>query len=728
MEMEKMFGSAKWISSEEEYSEGGVIIRRHFFAKDKESAFLTLIGLGTFEVFINGARVSEDYFLPLNSEYENCGEPQGEELSYRIYAVEYDVSKYLNDGDNLLAVHLGYGWYTGTNLWGECYKKYGGKKLIYKMRLGCGEAMREIYSSGEESYVPSYLISGNMHHGEVQDFRSWNSEALLARFFDKDLPRVKFVSPVKSDYLFTDCPPDRVSESILPTLIYKKGDFAIYDVGKNTSAIPVLNLRGKRGDAVEVVFSEDILPSEDALDPERIHSQKMTFICDGERREAKPSFTWFGFRYFSIKGDALPVRVDVIHSSVRQASAFTSDSPVLNWIYSAFVNSQLSNMHRGIPSDCPHIERLGYTGDGQLTSRSVMMTLATKSFYKKWIGDISDCQDKKTGHVQYTAPYVLAGGGPGGWGSAIVTVPYEYWRAYGETDVLYENFDGMLAYLDYLDAHSKYGLVSDGLPCTWCLGDWCTPPDQSNLTAKFVNTYFYVKSAERIIEIAHAIGREEVIQNIEARMNTAKAAINEFYYNGTRDNTYLGNVKGASAFALDIGLGNSVTEEKLVRYYTENPYYDTGIFGTEVVTRVLFERGYPNVALSILTASEPHGFGKWMSDGRTSLLEYWGGKRSHNHPMFGAVTALLFEYILGIRQEKNSAGYEKIIISPSCTKTVKFAKGHIDTVKGRISVEYKSSDERTKYKISIPDGASAKLILPSKEEIPLSSGENLFES
>ena len=162
----------------------------------------------------------------------------------------------------------------------------------------------------------------------------------FARFFDKDLPRVKLVSPVKSDYLFTDCPPDRVSESILPTLIYKKGDFAIYDVGKNTSAIPVLNLCGKRGDAVEVVFSKDILPSKDALDPERIHSQKMTFICDGERREVAPCFTWFGFRYFDIEGDAEAVCVKVIHSDVAVNSTFECDNETLNWVYKTFLHTK----------------------------------------------------------------------------------------------------------------------------------------------------------------------------------------------------------------------------------------------------------------------------------------------------------------------------------------------------------------------------------------------------
>ena len=49
-----------------------------------------------------------------------------------------------------------------------------------------------------------------------------------------------------------------------------------------------------------------------------------------------------------------------------------------------------------------------------------------KKVYRKWLEDISDCQDINNGHVQHTAPFNGGGGGPSGWGGAIVTVPYEY--------------------------------------------------------------------------------------------------------------------------------------------------------------------------------------------------------------------------------------------------------------------------------------------------------------
>ena len=70
-------------------------------------------------------------------------------------------------------------------------------------------------------------------------------------------------------------------------------------------------------------------------------------------------------------------------------------------------------MHGSFPSDCPHRERLGYTGDGQITAQAAMLTLGSKEFYRKWIRDILDCQDPESGLIQHTAPFLGGGGGVG---------------------------------------------------------------------------------------------------------------------------------------------------------------------------------------------------------------------------------------------------------------------------------------------------------------------------
>ena len=68
MKKEQLFGEAKWISASVDNIESAILIRRPFEVSDFESARLRVIGLGTFVAYMNGERISEDYFLPMNSE------------------------------------------------------------------------------------------------------------------------------------------------------------------------------------------------------------------------------------------------------------------------------------------------------------------------------------------------------------------------------------------------------------------------------------------------------------------------------------------------------------------------------------------------------------------------------------------------------------------------------------------------------------------------------------
>jgi alpha-L-rhamnosidase len=285
----------------------------------------------------------------------------------------------------------------------------------------------------------------------------------------------------------------------------------------------------------------------------------------------------------------------------------------------------------------------------------------------------------------------------------------------------------MQEFLRFLDEHSEYDLVTSFKEGRWCLGDWCTPVKWT-LPTPFVNTYFRVWTTEKVIEIARLIGREEDIPKMQADIARCKKAINTVYFNAfERDDTFLANAQGAAAFALGIGLGTENTKQKFIDYYDELGYYDTGIFATELVTRRLFELGRADVAFKLLTAEEPHGFGRWRKIGSTTLREYWGEVcRSYSHPMFGAVVATFFEYILGIKQTPDSAGYKRVVISPEYIASLDSAKGHIKTPLGRVGVEYTTKDGKRTYKVTVPKGMEATFVTRGKESRVLCEGENVI--
>ena len=454
---------------------------------------------------------------------------------------------------------------------------------------------------------------------------------------------------------------------------------------------------------------------------------------------AQPEFTWFGFRCFEILGDAHPEGVKVVHADVPVTATFESDNETLNWIFRTFVHTMLCNMHTGHPSDCPHLERRGYTGDGQLTCHAVLSLMDAKAFYEKWLQDIADGQDKISGHIQYTAPYIYSGGGPGGWGCAIVEVPYQLYRHYGEKEILAKYYGNMLRYIDYLEAHSEFGLVTSDKEGAWCLGDWCGPiilyPDrdisffeqQILVPAPMVNTYFMAKSLDKLCEIAQILNKDEDLPRLREKAETCRKAVRAAYFN-TFDGNFVMNAQGANAFAADLGLGNEKTYTNMVDHYRKTGYYDTGIFATDILTRLLFERGDGELAVDLMTGDGPQGFEHWRKNGATTFHEYWDSNqsRSHNHPMFGAVTAYLLEHILGIGQKAGTAGYGDLVIEPKALARFGYVNGSMQTPGGTVSADYRREGDRLVCRIRLPQNTTGVFRFNGRD-YPLTAGENRIE-
>ena len=710
MNHKEMFGDALWIGASRE--DVCPVIRKSFDVTGIRSAEIRILGFGSFTFYINGKSGTEDLFLPLVSDFEARDWPPNEELVHRAYPSCYDITHLLRDGKNTLAILLGNGWYTGV------YKEkpFGTKKVCYSIRIETDKGTVMVYSDIEDRWRESFIQKSDLIYGEEHDYTDWDDQYLLPTYDDSAWEHAVLARPLETEYVFTDCPHDRVMSVIHPKLLWKKGNRAVYDLGKNTSVIPVL--RATEG-SDEIIFngSEELLENGD-LDPAFIHRQHhLSIRTGGKSVECSPLFTWYAARYFCIEGDAELLEMREVRSDVRATSDFACGNETLNWIYQTYLNTQLCNMHFGVPSDCPHLERRGYTGDGQLTCYASMMMTDSQRFYQKWIQDISDCQDRLTGHVQYTAPYTHSGGGPGGWGYAIVKVPYEYWKQYGDDCYVRELYPQMLHYFDYMESHSENDLVVRDREGEWCLGEWCTPGPVA-LPAPFINNYFYVKGMTLAIEIAKHIGKTEDIPMLEERIHIRKRAIEMAYFNSW-DGNFIGNLQGANAFALDIGIGDERTKQNFIRYYDELGHYDTGIFGTDLVTKLLFEYGRGDIAYRLLTAESPWGFGKWKADGATTFWEYWYQSRSHNHPMFGAVTAYLFEHILGIQQSEGSYGYDDVRIQPCVLDGLNHANGSIETVKGKISVSYHQENKVMTLNVQIPKGVRATVVMPDGTEHPL---------
>lgn len=695
MTQNEMFLNAKWIDCPE--GKNAPVFRKEFSAVKGEKAEIIICGLGFFELKINGKKVSDDLLVPNASNYSGrdmskWSYPIFDRLSFRTYCLRYDLTNYL-ENENALSVMLGGGYYHQEDYRGEGEVSYGTPKLCFIIKKESGN----VISDSSVQCFKGYFERCNLYYGEYQDYTKKPSGYEYPGYDGKDFSKSREIDTPETDFEMQIAPADKVTDTIYGIkLLEEKDGVRLYDIGKNIAGRVVVKCE-KVNEKITVKYAEQIKSHENwgiHFNEERYGD---TFITDGIQSEYTTVFGWQGFRYFKVYGDCEPVRAEIIHSDIPVTSDFECDSENLNWLYNTYLHTQLCNMHSGVPSDCPHRERLGYTGDGQLCAEAAMLMLDSKSFYRKWLYDIADCQCKESGHVEHTAPFMGGGGGPCGWGGAIVEVPYKYYKIFGDKTVLSEFFPKMLHFLDYIDSRCENGLVCREEKDGWCLGDWL-PPEPIRVPETYVNTCLYVKFMKQVIEIAGLLGREDEVKHLPERIDLSSKMVVAAYYS-RQQRAFCGDVDGASCLAMTAGIGGDDVKEKIIEKYKIRGMLDTGIIATLELIEYLYDIGENDIATVLLSNNREISFAFMKANGATTLWENWNGNDSQNHPMFGAVTRCLFTKLLGIGQKEGTAGFESVVISPRLTSVLSRAKGSLMTVRGRISVEYEKKDGKTVFKL-----------------------------
>ena len=704
------------------------VIKRHFvllpdsLPADRRSADngsfidadLFITGLGYFSVTLNGHALTDDRFQPNVTDYEKreftkITYPCRDSFRHRIYYCRYPAGGFLVPGENVLEITLGGGWYHQTERVAEGEMSYGDTlKTVFALYIGRNE-IPAIVSDGSETWTAGEIVYSNLFIGECHD-----------RTKTDTVPKPVTVLPTPDSMLTEQIGiPDRVIRRILPRKLHTVDGRVVYDAGENISGV----VRVTKPDGCAVLRFAENLRADGSLD---FGSTGWNYTCSSGKKQImtdtfvgmgtfEPQFVWHGFRYFDVEGDIDMAEVLVIHSDTPVTSRFSSDNEGLNFLYDAWIRTQLDNMHGSIPSDCPHRERLGYTGDGQNCAEAAMMLLDTREFYRKWIRDIFDSQDKARGHIQHTAPFQGGGGGPGGWGCAAVIVPYHFWKQYGETALIREYYDGMRQWVTYLENSMENGLVVREEDGGWCLGDWCTL-GKCEIPEPFVNTYFFVRSLRMLMEMAEAIGKTEDICAYRTLDRTMCDALIAAYADETGTH-FCGGIQGADAYAVDIGIAGAQTAELLAEKYDRMGHFDTGFLGTDILLRVLFETGHADTAYRLLSAEERGSFLYMKRHGATTIWESWDGGGSHNHPMFGGCARFLFSYLLGIGQK--TAGWEMPVIKPILPNGLDFIRGSMETVRSTFSVSLERHRETMHITVTTP--CDAELVYGDKT-VPLYAG------
>ncbi len=722
----KWIGASAFADADQTYTPPAPYFRRTFeLSKPAVSARVYISGLGFYELYLNGIRISDHVLAPNQTNYDRrqlrrLGYPFDDQTSQRVPYLTHDVTGHLKPGRNAVGMILGNGWYNQRDRLAEGYMWYGAPRVIAQLEMMFADGSQESVVSDEAWKVSTCgpIVHNGIFTGERYDARL-EMEGWAAADYDDSawLPAQSMPAPtgrLTAQYSL----PDRIVQTLAPVSATKVGpNMARFDFGQNLAGWVRLKVQGPQGTSVPMRFIEDHGPS---------YGQSDCYVLKGRGVEVyEPRFTWHGFRQVEVIGTAefltqASLEARVVHTDVEAAGTFACSNRLFNQILHNYVWSQSSNMHCGVPSDCPHRERVGYTGDGQVSAEAAIFNFDMARFYTKWINDMSDAQNSVTGFEPHSAPFEGGGGGPP-WGSAYVEVPWLMYVYYGDRRVLEEHYAGMKRWAEYLESRTdKDGIVVKEEPGSWDLGEWATPAPLE-IPPAFVNTCYYAHVAQLMAKVAQVLGKTEDMSRFRGLARLAATAINQQFFDAAKGQYWTGQ-QGANVFPLAFGLvppehTKAVFDRMVEIIVADNHgHFDTGMFGTRFVLDVLTAGGRGDVAYTMMNQQTFPSFGWQIARGATTLWENWNGESSHNHGMFGSVCPWFYKSLAGINPDPDQPGFRHVVINPQPLGDLTYVDAKYDTTYGEIRSSWKRDANGFHLNLTIPVNCTATVLLPTTDE------------
>ncbi len=724
----------KWIGSPAAKSKGeepAPLFRKAFrVEKPVRRATMYICGLGYYELHLNGKKVGDHVLDPAFTRYDR-----------RALYVTYDVTEQVTRGANALGVILGNGWfnYSVDAAWYFDEAAWRARpKLIAQLVIDLADGTSQtVVSDATWKTAPSPIVSNALLNGETYDARLEVPRWDAAGFEDKAWTDAKVVEAPQGILSAQMTQPIRVTQTLKPVkLSQPKPGVYVFDFGQNIAGVAQLNVHGPAGTTVTLMSGESLNPDGTVNQKEiKAHTydgefQVDRYILKGAGSESwQPRFVYSGFRYVQVTGypgkpTPASLRALVVHTDIEGTGTFECSNDLLNDIQRCTRWSYVNNFH-GHPTDCPHREKNGWTGDAHLAAEAGLYNFEPSASYTKWMRDFHD-EQRPTGELPGIVPTdgwgYKWGNGPA-WDSAYVLIPWYLYQYRGDRRILEEHYDRLKLYVDYLTSRASNGLVTIGL------GDWC--PAKTKTPVNITSTGYYYADTVIVSKMAAILGNKEDAARYAAQAGSIRKAFNSAFFDA-KTKQYGGGSQTALSCALYQGLVEpenvaGVVSNLVANVAAHNGHLDCGILGTKYLLHALTDNGRADVAYTVASQTTPPSWGGWIKRGATTLWEDWEGKSSLNHIMFGDVSAWFYETLAGISPDPSGPGFKRIVIRPAIVGDLKWVRASHDTLHGKIVSEWKQEGEKVLLKVTIPASSTATVVLPAKTASGITEGGKTLE-
>lgn len=761
--------------------DGGIPLFRKAFSVEGtvKSAKVYASALGVFDLFVNGERVGhlQSDGTTLYDELKPGWTDYNKEVNYWTY----DVTHLLQEGDNAIGAQVSSGWWNGE----IARSVYGSPELGFLCRL------RIEYEDGTVDNIVTDtdwvcatcgpVRIGNIYNGETYDARRPTNWA-TAEYDASAWCQVEENDDFSGEVTAFCCQPVRVRPELErtpatitvyegnnetgttygeinvtatldgnATLTLLPGQVAQYDMAQNMCGWVRFTVKGAPGTSLRFKFGEML---NDTGDPDRANDGPggslytynlrtaeatlyYTLRGDSAGETFEPSTTFFGFRYVEVTAsnsvEITNLTGRVVGSEIEETGTFTTSHDDVNQLYSNILWGQRSNF-LSIPMDCPQRdERLGWTADTQIFSRTASYNADTRAFYRKWMKDMRNSQ-RSDGAYPDIAPYDnFWGYGNAAWGDAGIIVPWTVYQMYGDTRIIEENYESMTLYMEWLATQSGDGYTYNGAGTG--MGDWLA---YTTTTERFISVCYYAYVAQLMAEMATAIGNTNDSLAYTTLYDNIKSEFQARYVN--TNGLLSEDTQCAYLLALKLDLMPETSREdaiaRLATLIEGNDYcLDTGFVGTGTLCQTLSAVGLDDLAYDLLLQRQNPSWMYSLDQGATTVWERWDSytkesgfnkhswiMNSFNHYAYGVVAEWMFRYVGGIEADPSAPGFRNVILQPTPDLRTTFPDGqeritHATATHrspyGLITSSWTLQDDgRISYQCTIPAGATATLHLP----------------
>jgi alpha-L-rhamnosidase len=467
-----------------------------------------------------------------------------------------------------------------------------------------------------------------------------------------------------------------------------------------------------------------------------------TFILKGDGVETfEPQFTWQGFRFIRIEGypgDINPEDFEAVavYSDMAPTGTFSCSNPLINQLQHNIQWGQKGNF-LDIPTDCPQRdERLGWTGDAEVFSRTATFNMNVHAFFTKWLKDVA-LDQFSDGSLPHVIPDAFdngkptGGGGSAGWSDATTIIPWNMYLAYGDKQILENQYSSMKAWVGFMKSRSHNNLWNTG----GHFGDWLffTKNDDNDGTAAITSKYliaqcFYAYSTQLVINAAKVLGKTEDVDTYTKLLAVVKDAYMREYV--TPNGLISSDTQTAYALALQFDMLPESLREQAAGRLADNirrygNHLTTGFLGTPYLCSALSRYGHADAAFRLLLQENYPSWLYPIKMGATTIWERWDGIKpngdlevpsmnSYNHYAYGAIGDWMYRTVAGIDTKTEQPGYKGITIKPTVGGNLTDVKADYETPYGKASSHWKIENGNFVLDVIIPANTTATIYVPTK--------------